>query len=109
MTFSCGNHGRTPDASEVESRLLLHVIETLQQSPGIHRVEAQLLVYESGAVVPAFTEQGFSRHARIFMLLRLSALQARLLRWIRKLKSAAGRSRITSPPPPSSRRLTATT
>lgn len=67
-----GNHGRTPDSSEVESRLLLHVIETLQQSPGIHRVEAQLLVYESGAVVRAFTEQGFSRHARIFMLLRLS-------------------------------------
>ncbi len=66
------NHDRTPDSSEVESRLLMHVIETLQQSPGIHRVEAQLLAHESGAVAKAFTEQGFSRHERIFMLLRLS-------------------------------------
>ena len=42
--------GRLPDPHEVESRLLLHVIETLQQSPGIHRVEAQLLVHEAGVV-----------------------------------------------------------
>src|SRR6202158_401446 len=28
------------DRREVEERLLTHVIETLQQSPGIHRVEA---------------------------------------------------------------------
>jgi ribosomal protein S18 acetylase RimI-like enzyme len=61
-----------PEASEVESRLLVHVIETLQQSPGIHRVEAQLLVHETGAVVRSFAEQRFSRHERIFMLLRLS-------------------------------------
>ena len=60
------------EASEVESRLLVHVIETLQQSPGIHRVEAQLLVHETGAVVRSFAEQGFSRHERIFMFLRLS-------------------------------------
>jgi ribosomal protein S18 acetylase RimI-like enzyme len=65
------NGDRTHTPAEVESRLLLHVIETLQQSPGIHRVEAQLLVHETGAVVPPFTAQGFHRHARIFMLLRL--------------------------------------
>jgi hypothetical protein len=35
--------GRTSNRQEVEERLLTHVIETLQQSPGIHRVEAQLL------------------------------------------------------------------
>src|SRR5450631_731668 len=66
------NGGRLPDPHEVESRLLLHVIETLQQSPGIHRVEAQLLVHEAGVVVRSFAEQRFSRHERIFMLLRLS-------------------------------------
>src|ERR1700686_1143292 len=33
------NGGRLPESHEVESRLLMHVIETLQQSPGIHRVE----------------------------------------------------------------------
>ena len=44
------NGNRLPDAREVELRLLTHVIETLQQSPGIHRVEAQLLAHEANAV-----------------------------------------------------------
>jgi len=65
--------GRLPDAHEVESRLLTHVIETLQQSPGIHRVEAQLLMHETGVVSQPFVEQGFSRHARLFMLLPLES------------------------------------
>ena len=61
--------GRLPNPQEVESRLLTHVIETLQQSPGIHRVEAQLLMHETGVVSRPFVEQGFSRHARLFMTL----------------------------------------
>jgi ribosomal protein S18 acetylase RimI-like enzyme len=65
------NGGRLPDPHEVESRLLMHVIETLQQSPGIHRVEAQLLVHETGVVSSSFTNQGFSRHTRLFMVLPL--------------------------------------
>jgi len=66
------NGGRLPNAHEVESRLLTHVIETLQQSPGIHRVEAQLLLHETGIVSRPFVEQGFSRHARLFMVLPLT-------------------------------------
>src|SRR5450755_4173278 len=66
------NGGRLPDPHEVESRLLLHVIETLQQSPGIHRVEAQLLVHEAGVVARPFAEQGFQRHPRLFMVLPLN-------------------------------------
>src|SRR5882724_63922 len=66
------NGGRLPDPHEVESRLLLHVVETLQQSPGIHRVEAQLLVHEAGVVARPFVEQGFQRHQRLFMVLPLS-------------------------------------
>ncbi|HXP15497.1 MAG TPA: GNAT family N-acetyltransferase [Terriglobales bacterium] len=66
------NGGRLPDPHEIESRLLLHVIETLQQSPGIHRVEAQLLVHEAGVVARPFVEQGFQRHQRLFMGLALS-------------------------------------
>ncbi|MBV9573698.1 MAG: GNAT family N-acetyltransferase [Acidobacteriales bacterium] len=62
------NSERRPEAHEIESRLLLHVIETLQQSPGIHRVEAQLLAHESGVVDRAFAEQGFQKHARLFMV-----------------------------------------
>jgi ribosomal protein S18 acetylase RimI-like enzyme len=61
------NGNRLPDAREVEMRLLRHVIETLQQSPGIHRVEAQLLVHEAGALAQPFIDQGFRRHPRLFM------------------------------------------
>ena len=66
------NGDRLPDSHEVESRLLMHVIETLQQSPGIHRVEAQLLVHETGLVARPFVDQGFQRHARLFMVLPLA-------------------------------------
>ena len=67
------NGGRLPDPHEVESRLLIHVIETLQQSPGIHRVESQLLMHETGVVSQPFAAQGFQRHARLFMVLPLAS------------------------------------
>jgi len=62
-----GNHVR-----EVEEKLLTHVIETLQQSPGIHRIEAQLLIHDTGAVARPFLHQGFQRHSRLFMSMPLS-------------------------------------
>jgi len=65
------NGGRLPNAREVEVKLLTHVIETLQQSPGIHRVEAQLLAHEAGSVARPFLDQGFQRHPRLFMVLDL--------------------------------------
>jgi ribosomal protein S18 acetylase RimI-like enzyme len=55
-----------------EQKLLTHVIETLQNSPGIHRIEAQLLVHEAGAVAQPFTREGFSKHHRLFMSLPLA-------------------------------------
>lgn len=61
---------------EVETRLLTHVIETLQQSPGIHRIEAQLLAHATGEASQPFILQGFSQHARLFMTLPLA--QARI-------------------------------
>ena len=70
-----GESAKLSEPNEVESRLLLHVIETLQQSPGIHRVEAQLLVHEAGMVAQPFVEQGFHRHQRLFMVLPLDNLQ----------------------------------
>jgi ribosomal protein S18 acetylase RimI-like enzyme len=68
----------TQDANRehVERRLLTHVIETLQQSPGIHRIEAQLLAHEAGAAAQPFLDQGFSRHARLFMTFPLADMQA---------------------------------
>jgi ribosomal protein S18 acetylase RimI-like enzyme len=68
------NGGRVSNAGEVEVKLLTHVIETLQQSPGIHRVEAQLLAHEAGSVARPFLDQGFQRHPRLFMLLDLSRI-----------------------------------
>ncbi|HET9408946.1 MAG TPA: GNAT family N-acetyltransferase [Candidatus Sulfotelmatobacter sp.] len=70
------NGTRLPDARHVELRLLTHVIETLQQSPGIHRVEAQLLAHEANAVSRPFLDQGFERHPRIFMAVALSGTAA---------------------------------
>lgn len=65
------NGTRLPNAREVELKLLTHVVETLQQSPGIHRVEAQLLAHEANAVSRPFLETGFQRHPRLFMVLAL--------------------------------------
>ena len=53
----------------IETELLQSVIDTLQQSPGVHRVEAQLLVHEPGAAAGPFLEEGFSRYPRLFMVL----------------------------------------
>jgi ribosomal protein S18 acetylase RimI-like enzyme len=66
------DRGRTDERHEVEERLLTHVIETLQQSPGIHRVEAQLLAHQTGEVSRPFLQQGFSRHPRVFMNFEMS-------------------------------------
>jgi ribosomal protein S18 acetylase RimI-like enzyme len=65
------NGGRLSNPREVEIKLLTHVIETLQQSPGIHRVEAQLLAHEAGSVARPFLDQGFQRYPRLFMVLGL--------------------------------------
>jgi ribosomal protein S18 acetylase RimI-like enzyme len=70
--------GRLANTREVEIRLLTHVIETLQQSPGIHRVEAQLLAHDSGSVAQPFLNQGFQRHPRLFMVLGLGSSVARM-------------------------------
>src|SRR5438045_4503237 len=59
-----------------EQKLLTHVIETLRNSPGIHRIEAQLLVHETGAVAQPFIREGFAKHARLFMSLPMSGPQA---------------------------------
>ena len=73
------NGNRLPDARQVEIRLLTHVIETLQQSPGIHRVEAQLLAHEANAVSRPFLDTGFQRHPRLFMVLSLGKSAAQNL------------------------------
>jgi ribosomal protein S18 acetylase RimI-like enzyme len=60
------------DVRAVEIRLLDHMIETLQQSPGIHRVEAQLLAHPTGELAEPFLANGFQRFRRLFLQLGLS-------------------------------------
>ncbi len=62
---------RRSDVRAVEVRLLEHVIETLQQSPGVHRVEAQLLAHNTGEVAAPFLSNGFQRFRRLFLSLKL--------------------------------------
>src|SRR5947209_20578367 len=57
-----------PDLNE---RLLNHVTETLQNSPGIHRIEAQLLLHDTGSTMASFVRRGFRRFPRLFMSLPL--------------------------------------
>ena len=72
--FVEGERTRYAGASEhpVEVRLVSHVIETLQQSPGVHRVEAQLLLHPTGAASRPFIHEGFHRHPRLFMTLPIA-------------------------------------
>ena len=65
---SVNGHGHA-----IESRLITHVVETLQQSPGVRRIEAQLLVHKTGTVSAPFVEQGFRQFPRLFMRLPLAA------------------------------------
>lgn len=69
--FVAGGSSLTRD---VELRLLTHVIETVQQSPGVHRAEAQLLAYETGYIAQPFLDTGFQRHPRLFMVQDLAGV-----------------------------------
>jgi ribosomal protein S18 acetylase RimI-like enzyme len=52
---------------EIELELLRHCISTLQQSPGVHRVEAQLLIHPTGSLAEPFLEEDFRCYHRIFL------------------------------------------
>lgn len=53
----------------IEMELLRHSISTLQQSPGVHRVEAQLLIHPTGHLAAPFFEEGFRCYRRLFLTL----------------------------------------
>src|SRR6516165_899054 len=60
------------DGDTVERLLSRHVIETLQRSPGVQRIEAQLLPHESGVLDDPFLREGFEKYPRLFMVLPLN-------------------------------------
>ncbi len=67
-----------PQSTEdVERYLLEHMIELLQHSPGVERIESQLLLRPHGTHAETLRNAGFQIYERLFMELELSS--ARLL------------------------------
>jgi len=56
-----------------EGQLLTHVIETMQETPGIRRIEAQLMTFGAGSLEETFTREHFASFRRRFMMLDLPA------------------------------------
>jgi ribosomal protein S18 acetylase RimI-like enzyme len=77
------------DVRAVEMQLLDHVIETLQQSPGVHRVEAQLLAHHTGELAEPFVTNGFQRFRRLFLSLDLAVREISPIVGPRSLKDVA--------------------
>jgi ribosomal protein S18 acetylase RimI-like enzyme len=54
-------------AENIRNELLLRLLEMLKNTPGITRIESQLLLHPHGAHTRVFEEAGFEVHERIFM------------------------------------------
>ena len=67
---------RRSDAHQIKLQMAEHMVETLQQSPGIHRVEAQLLTHPTGDLAAPFASSGFQRYRRLFLALWLGGADA---------------------------------
>jgi ribosomal protein S18 acetylase RimI-like enzyme len=63
-----------PSTADVERRLLEHMIELLQHSPGVDRIESQLLLRPHGTHTETLRNAGFSIYERLFMELELDAV-----------------------------------
>lgn len=64
-------NGETGRVLELEETLLKHLLETLLASPGVDRVESQLLLHPSGRLSARFEESGFNLYRRLFMVQQL--------------------------------------
>ncbi|HEX4578065.1 MAG TPA: GNAT family N-acetyltransferase [Edaphobacter sp.] len=52
---------------QITQLLLHHLLQLLQHSPGIQRVESQLLLYDAGSIDEPFLAAGFAMYPRLFM------------------------------------------
>ena len=52
--------------------LLHHLLESLQATPAVDRIEAQLLMFPSGSLAAPFFARGFRSYPRLFMLCDLA-------------------------------------
>jgi ribosomal protein S18 acetylase RimI-like enzyme len=60
-------------AIETTQELLRQLLQVLRHSPEIHRIEAQLLLYDSAVIVEPFQQAQFDTHRRLFMEVGLRA------------------------------------
>src|SRR5277367_48451 len=65
--FAIPARGEWHSATEVELRLLDHLVELLINSPGIDRIESQLLLHPHGTHASVFNRTGFQIFPRLFM------------------------------------------
>ena len=59
-------------------RLLHHLLELLQATPGVDRVESQLLMFPIDALAGPFSASHFRSHPRLFMMCNLKAPSTRV-------------------------------
>ena len=62
----------SPDPANVSANLARHLLDMLEAAPDIDRIEAQLLLFDSGILPPIFA--GFTVYPRLFLALDLNAL-----------------------------------
>jgi ribosomal protein S18 acetylase RimI-like enzyme len=63
--------GDAPAALNVAKTLLWNLLEMLLHSPGMERIESQLLLYDAGLIDEVFTSRGFALFPRRFLELDL--------------------------------------
>ena len=57
----------TTQMLQTTQTLLHQLLQLLQNSPGIQRIESQLLLYDAGSINEAFLAAGFTMYPRLFM------------------------------------------
>ena len=75
--FALGDSIEGYSQTEIESTLLSHLISLLQHSPGVERIESQLLLHTHELHGRLFRSADFSVYRRIFMDLSLAAIPPR--------------------------------
>lgn len=64
--FAMGDNPARGDADTTRV-LLTHMLETLRHSPGVERVESQLLLFDAGTFADIFVGPEFAVHPRLFL------------------------------------------
>jgi ribosomal protein S18 acetylase RimI-like enzyme len=76
MSGATLGHEKAQTALEIETTLLRHLFETLQNSPHVDRIESQLLLHPSGVHAGAFGQAGFEVYRRLFMVQPLAGVSS---------------------------------